>query len=373
MRVLYQPVQETPGDWRECGSEEWAGLESCDVNAINVQGVVFEGADHYSVRPVSPGVVDVIGWHDDPADWPAGYRWARVIVVRHLTPDPSKNGAINTWQTQVIYAETEIEKVLAAAYAGNPMIEIKPWSYFDPGCPNPMPGIWLSDQQYADHQSAREVHGWREWTEGLDPSELDENGLVKIQRTLGRYAPAEGTRTYYHLLTDLATGCHVALNENELGTATGTVDTETASIDHNGEVAWAATTPAGEPNSAAWPTTGVYRAQLDVASAGADLSFGLLTRNGSVGHFGRTDSGLTSCLQSFEQSQAAFTGPGLHLATVTDPAWTSGAASDRFEVLVAGNRDVGHGAQDLVLQLGEADDYADGPWEAAAGRRIFIT
>ena len=137
---------------------------------------------------------------------------------------------------------------------------------------------------------------------------------------------------------------------------------EDATIAQGGELAWVAATPVGEPNSAAWPTTGTYRYQIDCIAAGVDLTFGLLTQATYTGGFVRINSALDTELQLFAQSQSAFSGSGLHLATVTDPAWSAGAASDRFAIKIAGVRVIGHGNQIMTLQLGEVDDYADGPW-----------
>jgi hypothetical protein len=50
------------------------------------------------------------------------------------------------------------------------------------------------------------------------------------------------------------------------------------------------------------------------------------------------------------------------MASVTDPAWTAGANSDRLEVLLAAIRVTGHGSQNITHQVGEEDDFVDGPW-----------
>jgi len=273
-------------------------------------------------------------------------------------------GAINTHQTQTIYAESGILGVLQAAYAGNPKVEIKAWTDFNANRVHPLDGQWVADGLHAAHQSIRAIRGWREWTEGLDVSELDQDGRVKPQRAQGRYEVPKGTRTYYHNNVALATTVHIATSEFQLGKTASGAATDTVAVHQNGVHAWVATSPANEPNSAAWPTSGVYRYQIDVTLAGADLTFGLLSQGGEPGHFARVDSGLTTEHESFTQDEAAFSGSGLHLATVTDPAWTSGSATDRFEISIAGVRTAGHGTQDLTLQLGESDDFADGPWPA---------
>lgn len=367
MRVCYQPTQANPSDWAECDSVDWDGLASFDVMALCVQGVVFEGPDHYAVRDLGNGEVEVAVWHDDPTDWPPGTRWAKVIRFRPLAPDsrPEYGGAINTHQSTVFYAEDEALFLLA--YANNPRVDVLPWSDFDPRQPNPMPGKWVSDASYAAHQRRRATAGWRSWTEGLDPSELDASGLLKGQRGQGRYLVPKGTQTFYHNTADLVTGAHNAGNENELGNSPGGSGSESdTAVGTNGKLAFAASTLANFPRSSAWPTTGVYRYQIDATAVGADLTYGLLNQGTPTGHFARMDSGLTADQETFAQDQGAFSGTGLNIASVTDPSWTSGAVSDRFEVLLASVRTSGHGNQTLTLQLGETDDFADGPWAEIA-------
>jgi hypothetical protein len=378
MRVLYQPTQDAPADWLECDSADWPNVVSQNfpLHALCVQGVVFEGADHYSVESAGVGIIRVTVWYDDPKDWPPGYRWAREFVLQHLTPDANLGGAINTRHTQVVYAEPEMFLVLQAAYARNPTVTVRPWAAFSRRVRPELKGKWVSDEHHEAHQDIRVVRGWREWTEGLDPSELDESGRLKSQRLQGRWIKPKGTQTFYHNLDDLSIGAYAAEFENQLGlTATG-VGTETYdSIKDTGTLVWAAASPAGRPGESAWPTTGTYRYQIDATAVGADCSFGLLTQGGAVGEFGRVSGDLSTRLQGIAQSQAAFTGSGWHVASITDPAWTSGGVNDRFVVAVAAVRIAGHAAQSLTLQLGETDDYTDGPWPeyvAATDNAVFF-
>jgi len=367
MRILYQPTRGNPTGWNQVDSSGWAGLGSFTCHALCVQGLVIDGADHYSVEPVEPGVVKVVVWCDDPDDWPPGQRWAREICFRHLAPeaDPRFGGALNTCQTHVLYAETGIKPALEAAYAGNPKVEIKNWSDFDPNRSNPMEGQWVSDAQHAAHQRKQTVQGWRTWTEGIDPSELDANGRVKVQRAIGRYERPKGTRTYYHNATDLSIPVYTADNSNALGlTAAGSTNENSGNVGAGSSLVWVAASPANEPSSAAWPTTGTYRYQIDCVAAGVDLTYGLLAQGSSNGGFARINSALDTELQRIVQSQSAFFGSGLFLATITNPAWSAGSASDRFAIKVAAVRVTGHGTQTMTLQLGEADDFTDGPWTA---------
>ena len=172
------------------------------------------------------------------------------------------------------------------------------------------------------------------------------------------------TKTYYHRSTARPIGAVSAQFENALELSTGTAANQQATgLNQNAALAWAAATPASEPNSAAWPS-GTYRYQLDVPSVSVDLIFGLLTLDSALGGFLRLDSTLAVVLERVQQSQGAFSLSGLHLATVS---WTplAGLASDRFGFAVAVDRVDGHGNTTMTMQLNEADDFADGPWAAS--------
>ena len=333
-------------------------------HGLNVQGVVFDGADHYAVRNLPAGGIDVFCWYDDPSDWPPGQRWARVVTIQPLAPDARFAGAINTAQRHVIYAEPVIRAVMTAAYAGNPIVRVRPWSDFTPPQAKTFNGQWVAGMHHEAHCTARSICGWREWTDGLDPSELDDSGRVKDQRRLGRFVVPDGTRTYYH---NPAAGpdIHGAINPNSFGLTPSGATNESGTINQTGQTAFSAVTPANQPASAAWPTTGVYRYQIDATVVGADLVYGLLNLGSGLGHFGRVNAGATADQQTIAQNQASFSSSGLNIASITNPAWTSGAIGDRFEIVVASHRVVGHGNQSITLQLGESDDFADGPWPSA--------
>jgi len=320
------------------------------------------------------GIVRVVLWNDDLDDWPVGQRWAREVYFHHLAPDsdPRLGGAINTNQTHVIYAESAIKGALEAAYGENPKVVVRDWADFDPRRANPMHGLWVADAAHAGHQKQQAVHGWRTWTEGLDPAELDAQGRVRVQRAVGRYEAAKGTRTYYHNAVALSIPVYAANYENELGLAEAGAANQTTSVSHQGAFAWAAATPVGEPASAAWPTSGTYRCQIDCVAAGVDLTFGLLNQGGYMGGFTRLSGALDTELQLIAQSQSAFSGSGLHLASITNPAWTAGASSDHFAIKIAATRPIGHGSQTMTLQLGEMDDFVDGPWFAGAPMRNAV-
>lgn len=359
MRILLQPTGPAT-DWEEHDSSEWASLSTFTPMAINCCGMVMAGPDHYSIEEPEPDVVNLIGWHDDPAQWPVGQRWANVVTIRTLAPDSALNGAINTRIAHTIYAEAGAAKVFI-----NPRFRLLPWEDFDPRRVNPMHGVFVSDAEYLAHQKAQSIRGWREWTDDLDPSEIDDVGKVRQQRHRGRYFKPRGTRTYF-LSNTAGPDIHSATNPDSLLLSTGSAAFQSCAPNQNGLVCYSGVTPTNEPDSSAWPTTGVYRQQIDCTTLGTPLDFGCLTLNGNVGHFARVNSGATADQESFEQDQAAFTATGLSIASVTNPAWSSGAASDRFETVIAANRPTGHGTLTMTLELNESDDFADGPWAAAA-------
>lgn len=369
MQVLFQPTQADPENWRAIDSRDWSSLPPMVCHGLNVQGLVCDGADHYALRNLPGGGVKVFLWYDDPEDWPPSMRWARVVTIQPLGPDARLGGAINTNHRHVLYAEWGIRSVLQRAYGKNPHVTIADWADFVPPQAKTFDGQWVTDAHHEAHRKKRDIRGWREWTDGLAEEEI-EDGKVRLQRVNVRYVPPKGTRTYYH---NPAAGpdIHSAINPNSFGLTPSGATNETATCNQNGQTAFSAVTPANEPSSAAWPTTGVYRYKIDCTAIGADLAYGLLNQGSGVGHFGRVNAGATADLQTIAQDQAAFTSSGLNIASITNPAWSSGSAGDRFEIVISGFRTVGHGNQDMTLQLGEFDDFADGPWRAAQNAPFF--
>ena len=368
MRILYQPSQSNPADYVQVDSRDWASIGQFPLHALSVQGLVFEGPDHYAVNDLGNGSIQVMVWHDS-ADWPDGFKWARVVTIRSLFPslDPRLGNAYTTHHDHVIYAQAGIMPQFRQAYLGNPQVDLRDWTDFDPTLAvNPQSGVWRTERLHLAHQAVRNTPQWRSWTDGLPASEIDGNGLVKAGRPRGRYVIPDGTRTYYH--NPGAGSSHhsgAGLMINPLGlTPDGVTPTVSSGIGGTGELTFVATTSGAEPDSAAWPTTGVYRYQLDVATAGVDLVFGCLTLGSGAGHFARASA--VADLQTFPQDQAAFVGSGLHLASITNPAWTAGASTDLWECLQAAQRVAGHGNQTYTLNLGDADMWTDGPWPAAS-------
>lgn len=383
MKGLVQWTYATPSDWEEFDSSQWGRLPSKPepvggerldtspgwVFALNFQGVILKGWDHYHVEHVGGDThhVRVTCWNDDADDHPIGTRHATVWDILCHAPDPTWGGAINTRQTKTIYAENGY----ARSNLGSQPYQA--WTSFVPPKSDIRHGIWVPDPDAFDN--AQTNRGWREWTEGLDLSELDANGQVKPQRREKadpndpRYLIPDGTKTFYHNSTDLVTGVHsvTASNANELGnTPVGVTTEQSGNVIPTGDaLVFVATTGSVEPNETPWPT-GNYRAQLDVPTVGGDLTFGLLTLGASAGHFARVNTGLTSDLETKAQAESAFFGTGLHLATTGSVSWSSGATADRFEILIAAANAASHGNQKLSLDLGETDDFVDGPWTSAA-------
>lgn len=400
MKVLVQWSKAGPGDWEEVDSSAWAGLPSRPVpaggeliddapgwvTALNVQGVEFTGYDHYAVEELADGSggIRIIVWNDDPEDqdlaavrrirqdqgpFPRGF-YGQVWTFFPLAPDPALGGVWNTQQTCEWFAEAgEVSEYFSGRLPGfpsEPPIPVRPWGELPvPASASVRHGVWMPPGLMDAHLRAQSRRGWREWTEGVPASELS-GGRVRPQRAAGRWLKAKGTKTYFQRNTDVATGIHVATNEDDLNAVAGGGETE-ASGDHAAgasSLAYCFTTASGQPNNADWPS-GTYRCQLDVSAAGANMSYGLLTLNGSAGHFGRVDSGLTADQESTAQAEAAFTGTGLKLATKSwDPA--AGAAGDRFECLVAARNAAAMNAAQTITLTFDSDAFVDGPWTGPA-------
>lgn len=381
MKVLVQWTGRNPTDWVEIASADWGRIPDRPEPApseiggrddlpghvfkLNVQGVTFEG-DHYAVEGLPGGACRVTAWNDDPDDYPAGMRSARVWTFEPIQPDPALGGALNTRQTKTVYVEDDIRR--SYERAGWDAAELRPWSEFVAPPPRlTRHGVWVSDAAHDRHEAARSLRGWREWTEGIGDADLH-GGRIIPQRTLKRYSVPDGTITYYQRDTDQATGVHAtedAALENLLSDTAGAGEAESDTLVGGDEVLlFCFTTASGAPGDAAWPT-GNYRCQLDVSTAGADLTYGLRAAGAAVGHFARVNSGLTSDLETKAQTEALFSGTGLKLATTGSVSWTAGATGDRYECLVACARAANHGNQTLELTY-DADAFADGPWTPSA-------
>lgn len=375
MRILVQWARSQGTDWEEYDSADWASLPSRPVPsggetldgergwvcAVNVQGVIFK-ADHIALEDLPGGVLRVLQWDDDPDDWDPGNFTVREVLFRPIVQDPAFGYAYNTQQTQQVFAASSAQSQLATRKRSN--FTLRDWEDFVP--PNPAlirHGIWMPDELFNEHISSQSVRGWRHWSDGLPEIEKCEDGCIRQQRKLDRYLKPLGTRTYYHNSTDDGV-LSVAKNNNRLSLApAGAVTENETSLGETGTLQWAAVTPVNEPASAAWPA-GNYRYQLDVVAADVDVDYGLLTLGAANGNFRRYNSTLTLILESKQQAEGAFSLTGLRLATTGSVTWSAGTADDRFAIAVAAIKTGGHGTATMQMQLGETDDFADGPWLA---------
>jgi hypothetical protein len=337
------------------GSRGW-------IHSVNVQGTRIQ-ADHIAIEQRGP-ITRIYAWNDDRDDWPPGYAHGHIIDVRSLQRSPLFGMAYNTAHTHRRFAEDTIAATIEAHTGVRP----RPFSSM-PRPPQALVrhGIWMPDALHRAHEKAQDLHGWREWTEGVDRS-LIHNGRVADQRRRGLYVVPDGTRTYYHNAVSQTIDALTADFENELGTSPAGATTQNVStIDATGQLAWAAATAANEPDTGVWPTSpGTYRAQLDVVLADVDMSYGLLTQGAGAGAFYKFYSTLATVRDSKPQDEAAFTLSGLKLATVTPgSSWLGTASSHRYGYAIAAVRTGGHGNKQMTLELGESDDFTDGPWPAA--------
>lgn len=378
MRILVQWTTRTPHDYVEMDSSDWAALptkpvpvggESLDegegwVADLVVQGVSFAGADHYAVEDLPGGALRVTTWTDDPDDYPQDQFWADVWTFLPLAPDPLLGGAWNTRQSHVWYARPWNRRKFDGVSVD---FEIRRLREFSPP-PDAVVrhGISAPTGLYQRIERRRSFHGWREWTDGV-PADLVEEGAVIQQRKAGRYARTRGTRTYFARDVKRSTDAHVASREFQFELTTGTAATVSETIMGNAdELVFVFTTPVGEPDSANWPN-GLYRWQIDVFAAGAQITYGMLTLGLSAGHFARVADGADppgADVETWTQTQAAFSGTGLNIASRTiDPA--AGTADERWEALLAG-QNTNSMNQSIELELNESDDFTDGPWPDGA-------
>lgn len=129
------------------------------IFALNIQGIVMIGHDHYALSVVSDPAwgtgLRVTMWQDDPVDFPPGTRSALTWDLFDPGPDPLLGGVINTRQRLTVYAEPG---------AGYPGSDARPWSEFQAPTGSAVAhGIWVSDGLLTRHLDVATLHGWREW------------------------------------------------------------------------------------------------------------------------------------------------------------------------------------------------------------------
>lgn len=153
MRTLIQFTQAVPQDWEEHDHTEWQALPNLPIHAINVQGVVFEGYDHYVIGDTEGGCTVTV-WNDRDAFEPP-MRWTFLPLFR----DPRFGGRLNTQQWVDVYGDHPL--VGAAATGG--AVRAHPRGDFIAGA-GARHGVQVPDALHAAHQLSRTVRGWKEWS-----------------------------------------------------------------------------------------------------------------------------------------------------------------------------------------------------------------
>ena len=373
MKICIQWATDPPMGFIEYDLSDWldiprrplpVGGESIDgefglFNGIRIQGVGGSGWDHASIVALPVGGCRATFWKDDPDDYPGGGDFlARVIDFLLYAPDPSAGGAINTRQSQVVYAGPDAYARIAAIGPVQGQI-LKPWvDFIPPG--GEIHGVWTTDSLHEALFNAQVGYGWRDWGEagdGVGPP-------VPEQRPLGRYRKSAGTKTFFKRDTARTNTIDGATDELASETAAGAGEQNGELIDGGADetiMVWS--TPSGEPG-VAWPTD--VTGSLDVAVGGTDIGYGFRTAGGATGHISRVNSGLTAHVGAAkEMSEDLFTGSGIKTYTVSG-SWPAGDdANDRLEAVLAGTRAVNHGNQGVTVDM-TADSFTTGGWVVAA-------
>jgi len=182
-------------------------------------------------------------------------------------------------------------------------------------------------------------------------------------------------KTFYLNPEPLANPLHPsATHQQELAEAVTTPSTiSVTGIGYGGKILYTGITTAGALNNQSF-AAGTYETQLDILAISNNMSCGVLNQSGAVGHFGRVNAALTVEVEVHQQTQPAFTTPGLKIASYTG-SWTNpGSNTDRFELVVAGARISGGmmGSDQISFEIGELDDYVTGPWSPVyTGDTVF--
>ena len=391
MKVLFQWAQQDAQPLIQIDALDWANIASRAepalgqlggtnnavgwINDVIIQGVHFNGSDHVAIQPLlvngEIGIQATSIW-DDPIDYPPGERRARAFTFLPLAASPLLGGAINTRQTQIIYAEgARYNSLLLNPPTG---VLVLPWAGFVyPSNNITRHQVLLPDDLYAEHLLASRsfgsdpsTWGWRDWAEHLPDSEVlflpDGRRILKDQRPQGRYSPSEFTLTWFQRNTNLAQGWTAATHEDSLLGTAGAGETESVTTNDAAVQCWAFATPSGEPNSANWPL-GDYRVQLDCTAASAGLTYGCSNVSTNSNGVVRLPSGLGSVSEDIGNSNGNFSGTGFKLTSINgDPA--AGVGTDRYGFQV---RATGDSHADAITLRFSADAWADGPWPSPGG------
>lgn len=151
MKVLVQWTEDDPQDWQEFDHSQWPTLPDDPVHGLNVQGVIFEGYDHYAVEDGPEDGVVVTVWNDPTTNDDPWQRW----TILPLAPDPAFGGQLNTRQSVEWFGDaSEMD-------AANNRLR-KRGAFREPAGKH-RHGVWVSDDLHEQHRAARSVRGWREW------------------------------------------------------------------------------------------------------------------------------------------------------------------------------------------------------------------
>jgi hypothetical protein len=149
VRVLLQWTQDPPQDWTEIDHKDWPSLPDDPVHALNVQGVVFEGYDHYRVGNVTGGCTVTV-WNDE-GDPPM--RW----TFYDPAPDAAHGGRVNTRQHAEVY---DPDHPLAGTETSGGKVRVRPRFIPPSGARH---GRQVPDALHEAHQQVRSEPSWEAW------------------------------------------------------------------------------------------------------------------------------------------------------------------------------------------------------------------
>lgn len=132
------------------------------VNAINCQGIVFEGFDHYGLAyDASTRKVTLSGWADTSA---GGFPYATTWEMWFPKGDPRLAGRMNTDQRGTQYATAGSPQ---AAFYDSAGLVWTPFAQFvAPAAQATRHGVLMTDERYAAHRAARVEPTWVDWIGG---------------------------------------------------------------------------------------------------------------------------------------------------------------------------------------------------------------
>lgn len=132
------------------------------IYAVNIQGVIIEGFDHYSAEPLASGGLRAYGW-TAPGDDAQTFGEAVVWRFEAPAPDARLGGGVNTLQYLDVYSDDLgwLAQWDNAQTTGGPVVQ-HPWSEFPtPPAQVTFDGVWVPNPD--QHEAVRARHGWPEW------------------------------------------------------------------------------------------------------------------------------------------------------------------------------------------------------------------